>query len=126
MLGAKGVMYFMIIFVLCSLFSSICNLGWYGSEETAQLRWLTTIMDTGISMGNLVTVTKSFFTEGIPALITWDYGFLTGAPWRELIRFILFVITAIGFVWTIVVIVFPIAASMLAGLGNGLMGLMRR
>ena len=44
MFGAKGVMYFMLIFVILGLFSSICNLAWYGEEETLQFRWLTTIM----------------------------------------------------------------------------------
>lgn len=126
MFGAKGVMFFMLIFVILGLFSSICNLAWYGAEETMQFRWLTTIMDTGISMGNVVTVMSSFFTEGIPALITWDYSFLRGSSWGEMMRFILFLITAMGFVWTIVLVVFPVAASALAGLGNGLIGLFRR
>ena len=126
MFGAKGVMFFMLIFVILGLFSSICNLAWYGSEETLQFRWLTTIMSTGISMGNVVSVMSSFFTEGIPALITWDYSFLRGSSWGELARFILFLVTAIGFVWTIVLVVFPVAASALAGLGNGLIGLFRR
>ena len=30
MYGAKGVMFFMLIFVILGLFSSICNLAWYG------------------------------------------------------------------------------------------------
>ena len=121
MFGAKGVMYFMVIFVICGIYSSIFNLAWYGAEDTQQLRWLTTIMETGINMGNVVTVTKSFFSEGIPALITWDYGFLTGEPWRELIRFMLFCITAIGFVWSIALMVFPIIASIFGSLAGGIL-----
>ena len=78
-------------------------------------------METGINMGNVVTVTKSFFSEGIPALITWDYGFLTGEPWRELIRFMLFCITAIGFVWSIALMVFPIIASIFGSLAGGIL-----
>lgn len=126
MLGAKGVMYFMLLFIILGLFSSICNLAWYGAEETQQFRWLTTIMDTGISLKSVPGVTAAFFTEGIPALITWDYSFLRGTSWGELVRFIAFVITALGFVWTIIVVVLPVAAAAVGGLAGGLISMVRR
>ena len=119
MWGPQGVMFFMASFVLCSLLSSIVNLGWYGSEDTAQIKWLTTIMDTGVNFGGLVAAAKSFFTDGLSALITWDYSYLRESSWGELVRFILFCITSIGFVWSIIVLTFPALASAFGALAGG-------
>jgi len=121
MFGPKGVMFFMAAFVLCSILSSIVNIGWYGSEETEQIKWLTTIMDTGLNFGSLVTAAKSFFTQGLPALVTWDYSYLSGTSWGELTRFILFCVTSIGFVWSIIALTFPIMASAFGSLAGGVL-----
>lgn len=119
MYGPKGVMFFMAAFVICSLFSSIVNMAWFGTEDTTQIKWLTTIMDTGVNFGSLVTAAKSFFTEGLTALITWDYSYMRASSWGELARFMLFCITSVGFIWSIIVLTFPIIASALGALTGG-------
>ena len=121
MYGPKGVMFFMAAFVLCSILSSIVNMGWYGSEETEQIKWLTTIMGTGLNFGSLVTAAGSFFTDGVPALVTWDYSYFSGSSWGELVRFILFCITSIGFVWSIIALTFPIMAAAFGSLAGGVL-----
>jgi len=121
MYGPKGVMFFMAAFVLCSILSSIVNMGWYGSAETEQIKWLTTIMDTGLNFGSLVTAAKSFFTDGVAALVTWDYSYFSGSSWGELVRFILFCITSIGFVWSIIALTFPIMAAAFGSLAGGVL-----
>ncbi len=121
MFGPKGVMFFMTAFVICSILSSIVNMAWFGTEETVQIKWLTTIMDTGMNFGSLVTAAKSFFTEGLLALVTWDHSYFSGSSWGELARFILFCITAIGFVWSIIALTFPIIASSLGSLAGGVL-----
>jgi len=116
----------MLILLICGLLSSVCNLAWYGTDETDQLKWLTTIMSAGVNFGTIVSATGSFFTQGLPALITWDYAYLSGAPWKELIRFIAFCLTAIGFVWTIILLIYPILGAALGAIGGGVLGLGRR
>jgi hypothetical protein len=123
--GAKAMNFFMAAFIIGTFLSLIVNMGWFGVSQTDQIHWLTTLLSTGVSFGGLVTATGSFFTQGIPALITWDYSFWHNS-WGDIVRFLLFCIVSIGFVWTILMITLPVIASGAGAIGGGLLSLFRR
>lgn len=124
--GAKSIMGWMLLFVCLSLLSYSVDEIWYPTQDAAAAHALTSIMSTGAHFGGIVTAAGSFFTVGLAHMIVWDYSWLTMNSWGPIVRFILFTISSIGFVWTLIMLIFPVLAWTLNTIGGGILSLFRR
>ena len=124
-MGAKMMMGFMLSFVLLTIMSLIVEGAWMGETENNTVRWLTTFTTAGVSLTTIPIFLKDFFIYGIPSMVSWDYSFLDSS-WGSLLRWILFCTISLGFVWTIIQLLYPILAASFNAIGGALTGLVRR
>lgn len=102
MTTAKLIMFMFFGFIGCTLISRILEGAWFSATDVAIMNDLAVFRDIQIlGLFSIPALNLSFFTEGLPHMLMWDYPFFGGT--YELGRYILYTLS-IGVVWGILVV----------------------
>lgn len=125
MMGSKMMMGLMWCFIILTIFSVITEGVWLGQTESNAVNWLTKYTTKGFSFFQIPLILGSFFTHGIPALLSWDYSFFDNT-WGSIVRLILFATLSLGVIWAFLILVLPGIVSVVANVLGGLVNIFRR
>lgn len=127
--GVKILVGLWVMFVVGTILSTLMDAAGYmmsGTQSTAA-NYLMNFSLVGTSWWSLPMIAWGFFTQGLPAMIAWDYAWLNGlGSAGEIIRWILRGGTTLIIVWSIAAWIIPGLVHIIAAAGQGLMSLARR
>ncbi len=102
MTTVKFIMFIMFAFIGTTLISRFLEGAYFSSTDIEILNQLTVFRDVQVlGLFSIPTLNLSFFTQGLPHLLMWDYPFFTGT-WA-MARYFLYVLS-VGVVWGILIV----------------------
>ncbi len=102
MTTTKLIMFMVFAFIGATFISRILEGAYFASTDIEILNQLTVFRDVEIlGLFSIPTLNLSFFTQGLPHLLMWDYPFFTGT-WA-FFRYFLYVLS-VGVVWGILIV----------------------
>ena len=98
----KFIMFLAVAFIGCTLISRMLEGAWFSGTDVTIMNQLAVFRDVQVlNLFSIPALNLSFFTQGLPHMIMWDYPFFGGT--YELARYFLYALS-IGAVWGILVV----------------------